>query len=513
GSTATITGVGNLVIETNGDFTFTPAANYNGPVPTATYTISDGNGGTDTADLSFANVTPVNDAPVAIHDGPVSVVENTPVTGNVLGNDSDPDGDTLTVTQFTVAGIPGTFAAGSTATIPGVGTLVILANGDATFTPATNYTGPVPTATYTVSDGNGGIDTADITFNDVVPSNSPPTAVDDVAVTDENRPVTIPVLANDSDSDGDTLNVTTANATNGTVVINADGTVTYTPTPGFVGTDAISYAVSDGNGGTATATVTVTVRQVIGPLPEEAPDLPPPSNPFVPEDVEADGAVLDALNAINGINPNSGIDVDGIILAATNDIASLHGLDTASNRLSDSRIWELLAYADEHGSTLTGFNVEGLTGFSLRLGLLDNFAGTSDKDQVIIEALVREKVLMVQVSNNVSDDAKTIVEYRFSRADGSPIPAWLDRVGSTLLLGERPADVEQLKLRIEVIYSDGTSESRAVKIEANSGEIQPFSQQQASTAPKMFAEQFNPTTVPAEEGVQELSRMLKKSAQ
>ena len=62
GSTATIPGIGTLVIQTNGDFTFTPAANYNGPVPTATYTISDGNGGTDTADLSFANVTPVNDA-------------------------------------------------------------------------------------------------------------------------------------------------------------------------------------------------------------------------------------------------------------------------------------------------------------------------------------------------------------------------------------------------------------------------------------------------------------------
>ncbi|MEM7750445.1 MAG: hypothetical protein AAF346_19500, partial [Pseudomonadota bacterium] len=275
----------------------------------------------------------------------------------------------------------------------------------------------------------------------------------------------------------------------------------------------ISYSISDGNGGTASAVVTVTVRQVIGPLPEETPDLPPPSDPIIPDEVEADGAVLDALNAINGINPNSGINVDGIILAATNDLASLHGLDAASNRLSDSRAWELLAFANEQGGALSGFGVEGLTGFSLRLGLLDNFAGTSDKDQVIIEALVREKVLMVQVSNNVSDQAKTIVEYRFTRADGGPLPGWLDRVGSTLLLGERPADVEQLQLRIDVVYSDGTSESRAVKIETNSGEIQPFSQQQASAAPKMFAEQFNPTTVPAEEGMQELSRMLKKSAQ
>jgi hypothetical protein len=72
--------------------------------------------------------------------------------------------------------------------------------------------------------------------------------------------VNISVLGNDSDPDGDTLSVTSAsNPAHGSVVVNADGTVTYTPDPGFTGTDTFTYTISDGNGGTDTATVTVNV--------------------------------------------------------------------------------------------------------------------------------------------------------------------------------------------------------------------------------------------------------------
>ena len=215
-------------------------------MPTATYTISDGNGGTDSANLSFADVAPVNDPPVAVDDGPVAVTEDTPATGSVLPNDSDVDGDLLTVTQFTVAGDPTVYTAGQTATIAGVGTLVINADGSYTFTPVANYNGPVPTATYTISDGNGGTDSANLSFADVAPVNDPPVAVDDgpVAVT-EDTPATGSVLPNDSDVDGDLLTVTqftvagdptvyTAGQTAtiagvGTLVINADGSYTFTP--------------------------------------------------------------------------------------------------------------------------------------------------------------------------------------------------------------------------------------------------------------------------------------------
>jgi large repetitive protein len=92
-------------------------------------------------------------APEPADDGPVPTAVDTPVTGNVLTNDGDPNGDPLTVTEFTVDGIPGTFPAGETADIPGVGTLVINGDGSYTFTPAPGYTGGIPSATYTVTDG------------------------------------------------------------------------------------------------------------------------------------------------------------------------------------------------------------------------------------------------------------------------------------------------------------------------------------------------------------------------
>ncbi|MEW6603212.1 MAG: post-COAP-1 domain-containing protein [Thermoproteota archaeon] len=89
----------------------------------------------------------------------------------------------------------------------------------------------------------------------------PPVAVDDFASTLEDTPVTIDVLANDSDPNGDTLTViATSFPSQGTAVINADNTITYTPNPSIFGdSDTFTYTISDGNGGTATANVTVTV--------------------------------------------------------------------------------------------------------------------------------------------------------------------------------------------------------------------------------------------------------------
>ncbi|MEG0139670.1 MAG: cadherin-like domain-containing protein, partial [Comamonas sp.] len=83
------------------------------------------------------------------------------VKGNVLDNDSDPEGDQLKVTEVTVEGKTYPVAGGSTGTItiPGKGTLVVGEKGDYTFTPELNWNGSVPDITYTVSDGQGGSDT------------------------------------------------------------------------------------------------------------------------------------------------------------------------------------------------------------------------------------------------------------------------------------------------------------------------------------------------------------------
>jgi len=94
-------------------------------------------------------------------------------------------------------------------------------------------------------------------------TNSPPDAKDDSATTKEDNAVTIDVLANDSDPDGDALTVGgVTQPANGSAAINADNTVTYTPKSNFNGTDTFTYTVSDGNGATDTATVTVTANAV-----------------------------------------------------------------------------------------------------------------------------------------------------------------------------------------------------------------------------------------------------------
>ncbi len=238
---------GTLIDNGDGTFTYQPDPDYNGP-DSFTYTVSDGQGGTDTATVNIT-VEPVNDDPVA-NDDVVPTDEDTPVTFDPTSNDTDVDGDTLEVTGISD---------------PANGTITDNGDGTFTYTPDENFNG-TDTVTYTVSDGNGGTDTGTITFN-VAPVNDDPDAQDDNETTDQGTPVVIAVLANDSDVDGDTLQIDSfTQPPNGTVIDNGDGTLTYTPDPAFVGTDTFEYTVSDGNGGFDTATVSVQVDDVIGPV-------------------------------------------------------------------------------------------------------------------------------------------------------------------------------------------------------------------------------------------------------
>ena len=165
----------------------------------------------------------------------------------MLGNDVDVDGDTLTVNTSPVVG-------------PTNGTLSLAADGTSTYTPDLNFFGS-DSFTYEVNDGNGGSSTATVTI-DVVSINDAPVAADDNFVVDEDATLAGSVLDNDSDIDGDTLVVNTTpvvEPTNGSVVLNADGTFVYTPNVNFSGSDLFVYEVSDSDGETAQATVNITV--------------------------------------------------------------------------------------------------------------------------------------------------------------------------------------------------------------------------------------------------------------
>src|SRR5207253_80104 len=173
-----------------------------------------------------------------------STAEDVPVTISPLDNDSDLDGDSLTIISLS----------------PTNGTAVIVGGTNVVFTPATNFNGTA-TIGYTISDGNGGTNSALITVT-VSAVNDPTAAVDDAATTSAARRSSDRPLDNDSDVDGDSLTITSLSATNGTAVIVGGTNVVFTPATNFNGTATIGYSISDGNGGTASALITVTVSAV-----------------------------------------------------------------------------------------------------------------------------------------------------------------------------------------------------------------------------------------------------------
>jgi len=226
---------------------YTPATGFAG-TETFSYTINDGNSGTDSATVTVT-VTPTttpNTAPNARNNTYNNIQEDsTGNTLNVLSNDEDADGDTMTIISRTN---------------PSQGGTVTIDAGALSYSPRANFSGQ-ETFSYTISDGRGGTDSANVTIN-VVGANDAPNAVDDSYTVDRGSSGNnLAVLANDTDPENNSLSITGLSATsNGGTVSIAGASLTYTPAANFSGTDSFTYTVSDGNGGTDTATVTVTVE-------------------------------------------------------------------------------------------------------------------------------------------------------------------------------------------------------------------------------------------------------------
>ncbi len=239
GSDLTVTGNtkpahGDVVVAKDGSYTYTPATGSSGP-DSFTYTVTDGTGGTDTVTVT------VNVAPLA-KDDTVRVAAGTTYTADdratgVLGNDL---GTGLTV---------------SSNTKPAHGELTLdKATGAITYTPADGFSG-TDSFRYTATDTAGAPTTATVTIT------VNPTIANDTTTTSAGTPVNVDVQHNDRGSDLVTTIVT--GPANGTAVVAEDGTVEYTPTGDFSGTDSFTYTVTDGSKVTTSpATVTVTVQPV-----------------------------------------------------------------------------------------------------------------------------------------------------------------------------------------------------------------------------------------------------------
>ncbi len=248
---------GTLSLLTTGAFSYTPNAGFTG-TDQFTYRIRDGLGGFDEATVT---ITVANAAPLAADDAyatrPGQVLTVSAGLG-VLANDTDADGDALSVARITDT--------------VNNGTLSLLTTGAFSYTPNAGFTG-TDQFTYRVSDGFGGTDTATVTITVV---NAAPDAVADLYTVRPGKTLEVSVahglLANDTDADGDPLTVITINdqVDNGVLQAFVDGSFNYTPNAGFTGTDRFTYRVSDGFGGTDTATVTITV---VNAAPDAVADL------------------------------------------------------------------------------------------------------------------------------------------------------------------------------------------------------------------------------------------------
>ena len=150
-------------------WTFTPAAGFTGTA-IVSYTFVDADGAIGFSSHDVVVSTNSNVPPETVGDTN-TVSDVTPAIGNLLTNDSDPNGDVMAVTGFTIPGISGTQPVGTPVAIPGVGTITINSDGSYSFilTPGAGYAGTVPTITYEVSDGNGGTATSTLALT-VVPT-------------------------------------------------------------------------------------------------------------------------------------------------------------------------------------------------------------------------------------------------------------------------------------------------------------------------------------------------------
>jgi hypothetical protein len=214
------------------------------PIPTSDprYPKYFGCGVIDAGEAVLGLTPPGNRAPVAGPDT-ATTAEDAAADIAVLANDTDPDNDLLAVTAVAD---------------PPHGTTTINADGTVHYVPDANFFGS-DAFTYTIADGNGGSATGSVSVT-VTAVNDPPVAVNDAGTTVADTPVTIGVLGNDTDIDGASLGIASlSDPPHGTATANADGTVTYTPDPGYSGSDAFGYTATDGAATSNVATVSITV--------------------------------------------------------------------------------------------------------------------------------------------------------------------------------------------------------------------------------------------------------------
>ncbi|MFC4928349.1 midcut-by-XrtH protein [Delftia deserti] len=333
GSSRTVAGRGTLALQPNGAFTFQADAGYSGNYPLvigyATQT-----GASSTLSIS------VNRAPVA-HSDTAATSAATPVTIAVRSNDTDADGDSLTVTGVSQGA---------------QGSVVIDAiTGNPVYAPNSWFSGN-DSFTYTISDGNGGSATASVTVTvQAAPAgNQPPVAVADSISVAEGSTATVLVggspslLANDTDPDGDPLvAVLVTGPVHGTLALNANGTFGYTHNGSETTSDSFTYRASDGQAMGNIVTVSITVTPVndapvaVADQLMVATDIPLSISfaTLLANDTDADGVNLTITSVHAPVNGSLASQAGGVLFTP------------AAGYEGPARF--LYTVSDEHGATST----------------------------------------------------------------------------------------------------------------------------------------------------------------
>jgi VCBS repeat-containing protein len=319
---------GELLAQPDGSFLYTPLAGFSGE-DSFQYRASDGHLQSAPATVRLI-VSTTNHPPVAVADT-ADTDEDTPVTIRVLANDTDADNDPLSVVSLST---------------PLHGSAVVNADGSVTYTPVANYFG-ADSFTYRTNDGSEDSDVATVNVT-IAPVNDAPVAVDDSATTAEDTPIVLNLVANDTDVDSSTLSVVSLSTPlHGSVVVNADGSVTYTPATAYFGTDTFTYHTSDGSlDSLNAATVTVTVGSVNTPpvaVDDSATtleDMPVVLN-LVANDTDVDSTTLSVVSLTAPLHGSAVVNVDGSVTYTP--AANYFGSDTFTYHTSDGSLDSLNA--------------------------------------------------------------------------------------------------------------------------------------------------------------------------
>ncbi len=330
----------------------------------------------DTTDLTFI-VGSTNDKPTAMNDINVTL-KNTPTSGNVKSNDTDPNFNTLTVNPTPVVA-------------PANGTITLLANGNYVYTPNLNFVG-TDIIKYQVCD-NGvpslcdtatlSIEVRDVSSNG---GNQAPVASDDNTATPSGTPIVINVKANDFDPQNGTIGNPTLFGTpiGGTPSVNPDGTVTFVPTPGFIGDAIFKYYICDN--GTPSLCDSATVTVVVYPNPAQGNVAPVAIDDAFPvlKDTPFSGTV-----ATNDYDQNA-----GQVLSYTQVTLPTHGTAT------------LLANGQVSFVPTTGF--VGVDSFKYKV--CDNGTPSLCDTAVVVFTIAAPIVQPTNVAPVATDDIATVVK-------------------------------------------------------------------------------------------------------